>query len=551
MENARAALQNPDSYTLKDVGIRTKLEVTQSNDKGITGEDIQKAIDKATFSASYESTATHEAKHHLARVLSRGYYYYLALRKRLGLTKESLHITRSRGGYDLASCLQLINPGGVVWVSEGQYDVPASLAMSNVPIRLEGSHGLGDLFFPDDSVYHGCAVKCPTILVDSSVGGVDMLKLGFKTVSGVNRMTFGMHVRDLAFSAYVDKPSSYLSTKTGAAIAIQNVNCCVINRVNVFWKDFGIYAQTANGATPFNRNDILIMKDILLSYNKRGIETTGGTEEVRASNIFSYYSQYEALKLAVFYDLMLSDFFSNADGLVSTTYDQAACRVESIYGSSFLDRIYINSAAGASKGITGVYLKTSVAAHCARSKIFASGVLVQGISGNAIEIDGGNASSVFLRDVYLGSPDGWSEMDGAGSGDILGALINNRNANLKVTVDTGYVRSTLASKAAWFVNVQEIRNLDNFSIYDDPVPVTTQDHMKLLYNKYFVWKLQGGANALVLTVDDLDHTQLLMNDGTIADPMNYVDATLSGTAKIVEIYIDTVPYYFKVYPTKT
>lgn len=37
----------------------------------------------------------------------------------------------------------------------------------------------------------------------------------------------------------------------------------------------------------------------------------------------------------------------------------------------------------------------------------------------------------------------------------------------------------------------------------------------------------------------------------IQNPKNHVDATLSGTPKLVEFWIGTTPYYFKIYPTKT
>ena len=39
--------------------------------------------------------------------------------------------------------------------------------------------------------------------------------------------------------------------------------------------------------------------------------------------------------------------------------------------------------------------------------------------------------------------------------------------------------------------------------------------------------------------------------GKLKDMLDYDDAVLSGTPRIVEIDIDGTPYYFKVYPTKT
>jgi hypothetical protein len=46
-------------------------------------------------------------------------------------------------------------------------------------------------------------------------------------------------------------------------------------------------------------------------------------------------------------------------------------------------------------------------------------------------------------------------------------------------------------------------------------------------------------------------TQFDMKNNQIKNPLNEADATLSGTPKLVKIDIDGVPYYFKVYPTKT
>ena len=42
-----------------------------------------------------------------------------------------------------------------------------------------------------------------------------------------------------------------------------------------------------------------------------------------------------------------------------------------------------------------------------------------------------------------------------------------------------------------------------------------------------------------------------LRDLVLKNPKNHADATLSDTPKIVEIDLGGVPYYFKVYPTKT
>jgi len=62
------------------------------------------------------------------------------------------------------------------------------------------------------------------------------------------------------------------------------------------------------------------------------------------------------------------------------------------------------------------------------------------------------------------------------------------------------------------------------------------------------WKNSSGVQKNVLKLGNDDKTELQMYDGLIYDPSNQGDATLSGTPKIVEIKIDGVSYYFKVYP---
>jgi len=64
------------------------------------------------------------------------------------------------------------------------------------------------------------------------------------------------------------------------------------------------------------------------------------------------------------------------------------------------------------------------------------------------------------------------------------------------------------------------------------------------------WKQADGVERNVLCMGPENFCVLEMYGGFIYDPKNYVDATLSGTPKIVEIKIGGVSYFFKVYPTK-
>ena len=49
----------------------------------------------------------------------------------------------------------------------------------------------------------------------------------------------------------------------------------------------------------------------------------------------------------------------------------------------------------------------------------------------------------------------------------------------------------------------------------------------------------------------LAHDKITVDNIPIKNIKNHADATLSGTPRIIELLIDTTPYFFKVYPTKT
>lgn len=125
------------SFTNRDLGIQRIVEVEQQRDGGICGEDIQKSVDKAGASAEFnQDQSQRRAKEYVFRVLSKGYYDYLLLRKKLGLTKESITISKLRGGYHFSPCVSLINPGGLVWVKEGDYPLSIEVLVQTKEVEI-------------------------------------------------------------------------------------------------------------------------------------------------------------------------------------------------------------------------------------------------------------------------------------------------------------------------------------------------------------------------------------------------------------------------------
>lgn len=89
-----------------------------SLEKAYPGTNLNRHVKRLEHSISFEDSKTRRAREMLAKILSKGFYSYLKLRKDLGWTKESFKVSpwTSR---QLPACVALVNPGGLIWVSEG------------------------------------------------------------------------------------------------------------------------------------------------------------------------------------------------------------------------------------------------------------------------------------------------------------------------------------------------------------------------------------------------------------------------------------------------
>jgi len=124
---AHSSIFNP-----RDLGIERQITIQQARDNGIMGFDIQKAIDKLE-----RKQTPSKARLHVAKVMSEGFYSYLKLRRLLGVPKDSFTITPLRG-QRFADCMGLINPGGLVWVRDGNYPSTTKISVKT-DVGLRGS----------------------------------------------------------------------------------------------------------------------------------------------------------------------------------------------------------------------------------------------------------------------------------------------------------------------------------------------------------------------------------------------------------------------------
>jgi hypothetical protein len=116
-------------YSRKDLGIDQKIEVYPARDADAW--DIQRAIEKISIPKPNSS---------LDKLLSRGYYGYLKLRKILNKPKESFKAHPWLVNH-LNACIDLVNPGGIVWVSDGDFNVSQALSVNKCNIALQLSAG--------------------------------------------------------------------------------------------------------------------------------------------------------------------------------------------------------------------------------------------------------------------------------------------------------------------------------------------------------------------------------------------------------------------------
>ncbi len=135
----RGWLNLEENYSKHELGLRRVLEVDTCGDKGGDECQINKAIQKASaVSGKISGKKPRAARKLLEAFASAGYYAYLVLRRKLGIPCEH-PVFREWYAKFLPYIPFLINPGGIILLKEGTYDITDNIKLrSNITIQGVG-----------------------------------------------------------------------------------------------------------------------------------------------------------------------------------------------------------------------------------------------------------------------------------------------------------------------------------------------------------------------------------------------------------------------------
>jgi len=134
----RSWLKLEENYSKHELGLRAVMEVDTYNDKGGDEWQINKAIQKVgAVSGKVSGRKQRKARELLTTLASAGYYAYLVLRKKLGIPCEH-PILREWYAKFLPYIPSLINPGGIIQLKEGTYDITDNIKLRN-DLIIEGA----------------------------------------------------------------------------------------------------------------------------------------------------------------------------------------------------------------------------------------------------------------------------------------------------------------------------------------------------------------------------------------------------------------------------
>lgn len=345
---------------------------------------------------------------------------------------------------------------GKVFLNSGKYGLTAPILIQTNGTTLEGEGGFADTFFTSDASYKGYATKASVLLYDASDNGIDLIKIGFKErVYGASNLTFGVTIKDLMISGYLDPPTSDSVHKLGSGIACQNVQNLMLENLAIFRKTYGIKILTSGSWFSDNVNDVVILSRISLAYNTFGIYNEGWLANLRINSLFGYLNEQGLLKLnQLTYDAHISHVWSNGDSAGSSNIRNASIYL-GVKANVYLNYISIQNTNGTISGVTGLFIEFGDV----RGKVFVNDITIQGVNGDAIRIDGNDGCEVYLNHIYVGQAG--SEAVAGGPGSIAGSIVTNYNGKIKVYVNGGFVNCS-QSIFNYFVNVTKVSNLSNY-----------------------------------------------------------------------------------------
>jgi len=134
----RSWLKLEENYSKHELGLRAVMEVDTYNDKGGDEWQINKALEKVgNISDKVSGKKSRKAKEILEKIASSGFYGYLVLRKKIGIPFEH-PILKPWYAKLLPGIPNLINPGGVVQLKEGEFNLSAPISIKVSNISLQG-----------------------------------------------------------------------------------------------------------------------------------------------------------------------------------------------------------------------------------------------------------------------------------------------------------------------------------------------------------------------------------------------------------------------------
>jgi len=166
--------------------------------------------------------------------------------------------------------------------------------------------------------------------------------------------------------------------------------------------------------------------------------------------------------------MSLDHFMSNADGWDAVDpQDGASLFVAPLYGTAHLSNIeivgYNNNGESSFTGLT-----LGISAFKSYGKAFIDNIVVQGTDSHGIHIAAGGlaGTSVYLSNIYIGSPNDENIYGGAANSGLVGGacVYNDSGLTTKVYVNGGFANCEQADvQGSWFKNCYSVKNVENFN----------------------------------------------------------------------------------------
>lgn len=361
----------------------------------------------------------------------------------------------------LNSVAGAVETGNQVYFKAGVYTLTSTVTWDQ-GVSLIGEHGDADFYFPIDDTYKSYT-KGGVTFIDGTVDGITMFQLGLNSSD-----TFGYTLKDLTFSGYATL-QAWNAHKGGIAINYVNIQSSEFENIGVYHKAYGIKGYGTNDGVPLRSSDVVKMENLHFSFCERGLYVTGAGGTYNINNVYGYVNQYNLIVLANYYVITLSNVMSDADGWGGASPEDAPVYVAPIFGDARIRDVFINGGGQGYGGVAKAYngMTLSCSPWTPHGFISVDHAIIQGTQGSAIEVlpNGVEGTKIFINDLYVGSPDGQNIAgDGAGYGDVAGAVIHAYDTETKIYVNGGYVNSTASVPIYyWFENVTSVKNLANFN----------------------------------------------------------------------------------------